>query len=158
MALAPSPKLLIMDEPTNGLDPSGIRWLNSLVTEFAMQGGAVLLSSHQLAQLEHLAHRVLVIDDGKLICDQPMKQFTSTGGESRFRIRCSAVDILQAELVKLGIQASASVKGELLVRGCEADYLAIAVHRFGGVISLFTQDQSSLEDSFHKFVDEHRKY
>lgn len=60
-ALIGDPELLVLDEPANGLDPSGIRWLRGFVRDFAERGGTVLISSHQLAELEQTADRVVVI-------------------------------------------------------------------------------------------------
>ncbi|RJF42558.1 ABC transporter ATP-binding protein [Actinomyces sp. 2119] len=102
MALAPQPRLLVLDEPTNGLDPLGIRWINSVIIDFAAHGGAVLLSSHHLSQLDHLAQRVLLIDAGRLITDEPMHDFKLSAGPLTHRVACSRASDLQEQLVRRG--------------------------------------------------------
>ena len=76
-ALLAEPQLLILDEPANGLDPAGIRWLRSFLREFAGNGGSVFVSSHQLAEISQLAHEVVVINKGRFITHQPVSSLTS---------------------------------------------------------------------------------
>lgn len=74
-ALLHEPKVLILDEPTNGLDPSGIRELRDLLIYLAHEEGvAVLVSSHQLAEIQKMCDRVIIIDQGRLIDNQPINQ------------------------------------------------------------------------------------
>ena len=70
----------ILDEPINGLDPSGVHWLRSFLRQFADQGGAALVSSHVLAEVEQSVDRVLIINQGRLLADQPMTEITRDGG------------------------------------------------------------------------------
>ena len=79
-ALLGDPQLLILDEPINGLDPSGVHWLRSFLRQFADQGGAALVSSHVLAEVEQSVDRVLIINQGRLLADQPMTEITRDGG------------------------------------------------------------------------------
>ena len=157
MALAPRPRILIMDEPTNGLDPSGFRWLNSIITTFAAAGGAVLLSSHQLAQLELLAHRILLVEKGALVLDQSLQSFTSPLGTPRLRICCSTKSILEKQLIARGASVISNDSGELVVSGCERVLVAELAHQFGGVISLFSEEPVTLEESFHDFLSNYRE-
>lgn len=69
-ALLGKPEILVLDEPTNGLDPSGIRWLRELLRMHAAEGGTVLISSHLLRELEDLAHSVALIDQGRLLLNE----------------------------------------------------------------------------------------
>ena len=66
-ALLGNPRVLILDEPANGLDPAGIRWMRDLLTGFASQGGTVLLSSHLLHEIEVMADDLVVIGNGKIV-------------------------------------------------------------------------------------------
>lgn len=79
-ALLGDPKLLILDEPINGLDPSGVHWLRAFLRRFANQGGGVLISSHVLAEVEQSVDRVLIINRGRLLADQPMTEIARDGG------------------------------------------------------------------------------
>lgn len=80
-ALLGSPEVLILDEPANGLDPVGIRWMRGLLADFAAAGGAVLLSSHLLHEVQLIADDVVIISDGRLIAQGPVDEFT-TGHQS----------------------------------------------------------------------------
>jgi len=76
-ALLAEPQVLILDEPANGLDPAGIRWLRSFLRDFADRGGTVFVSSHQLAEISQLADEVIVISRGRFVTQQPIGGLTS---------------------------------------------------------------------------------
>jgi ABC-2 type transport system ATP-binding protein len=78
-ALLGDPKVLILDEPGNGLDPQGIRWLRGFLRSFAQDGKAVLVSSHQLAEMARLADEVIVINRGRLVRQAPTAELVSGG-------------------------------------------------------------------------------
>lgn len=80
-ALIGDPELLVLDEPANGLDPGGIRWLRGFLRSFAESGGSVLISSHQLAELEHTVDRVVVMRR-TLLFDGPLASLTSGGAST----------------------------------------------------------------------------
>jgi ABC-2 type transport system ATP-binding protein len=79
-ALLGDPGVLILDEPANGLDPEGVRWLRALLRGFADGGGSVLVSSHMLAEVAQTVDRVVIIDKGRLIVDAPLPELTTAGG------------------------------------------------------------------------------
>ena len=81
-ALLGDPQVLILDEPANGLDPAGIRWMRGLLRDFAADGGTVLLSSHLLHEVQLIADDLLVIDSGRLLAQGPVAQFTADGARS----------------------------------------------------------------------------
>ena len=66
-ALLGEPEVLILDEPANGLDPAGIRWMRGLLTSFAQRGGTVLLSSHLIHEIEIIADELIVIGRGRIV-------------------------------------------------------------------------------------------
>ncbi|OLT13279.1 hypothetical protein BJF78_22400 [Pseudonocardia sp. CNS-139] len=76
-ALLGDPSHLVLDEPVNGLDPAGVRWLRDLLAGFAEDGRAVLVSSHLLSEVELLADRVVVISEGRLLADGPLADVTA---------------------------------------------------------------------------------
>lgn len=78
-ALLGQPELLILDEPANGLDPSGMRWLRALLRSFAAGGGTVLLSSHVLAEVAQTVDRVLIVDRGHLVADTRLEELARDG-------------------------------------------------------------------------------
>ena len=78
-ALLGDPQILIFDEPVNGLDPGGIRWIRTLMRSLAAEGRTVFVSSHLMSEMEHTADHLLVIGRGRLIADCGMTEFTTRG-------------------------------------------------------------------------------
>jgi ABC-2 type transport system ATP-binding protein len=78
-ALLGDPRVLILDEPANGLDPLGIRWLRDFLQSFASRGNAVLVSSHQLGEMEQMADEAIVIHQGRLVRQASMAELTANG-------------------------------------------------------------------------------
>ena len=79
-ALLGDPEVLILDEPANGLDPEGIRWMRGLLRDFADRGGTVLLSSHLLFEVEAVADRLLIIGNGRIVADGAREELLSSAG------------------------------------------------------------------------------
>jgi ABC-2 type transport system ATP-binding protein len=80
-AMLGDPRLLVLDEPTNGLDPVGVRWMRDLMRSFADAGGAVLMSSHLLAEAQHSVDQVIIIDHGRLVADAPIGDLVESGAD-----------------------------------------------------------------------------
>jgi ABC-2 type transport system ATP-binding protein len=78
-ALLGDPELLVLDEPANGLDPAGVRWLRTVLRSFAEGGGTVLVSSHLLAEVAQSVDRVVIIDGGRLVADAPLDEIARRG-------------------------------------------------------------------------------
>ncbi len=78
-ALLADPEVLILDEPTNGLDPEGVRWLRGLLRGFAEEGGTVLVSSHLLAEVAQTVDQVVILDRGRLVAQGPVAALTAGG-------------------------------------------------------------------------------
>ena len=79
-ALLGSPELLVLDEPANGLDPEGIRWLRNFLRSYAGDGGTVLISSHVLAEVAQLANEVVIIHHGRLVAHESLEALTARAG------------------------------------------------------------------------------
>ncbi|HET7017817.1 MAG TPA: ABC transporter ATP-binding protein [Streptosporangiaceae bacterium] len=79
-ALLADPEVLILDEPTNGLDPEGVRWLRGLLREFAADGGTVLVSSHLLAEVAQTVDSVVILDHGRLLAQSSLAKLTAAAG------------------------------------------------------------------------------
>jgi ABC-2 type transport system ATP-binding protein len=94
VALLGGPRALLLDEPANGLDPHGVAWLRALLRAFAAGGGAVLVSSHLLGELQLLADHVVVIGRGRLLADGPLEALIGPGGHGR-------ADALEAAFLRL---------------------------------------------------------
>lgn len=94
-ALINKPNVLILDEPTNGLDPEGIKDLRNLLKKLAKEGMGILISSHNLAELESFCNKVLIIDNGKIIETSKVNEFKSNGNKYIFKV--SNTDNLEVE-------------------------------------------------------------
>ena len=88
-ALLGDPSVLLLDEPANGLDPHGIRWLRTTLRELAAEGKAVLVSSHQLGEVARMADDVIVIDRGRLLRQGSLEELTNRG--TRTSRTCSSI-------------------------------------------------------------------
>ncbi|MER7457556.1 ATP-binding cassette domain-containing protein [Micromonospora sp. NPDC126480] len=111
-ALLGDPRVLILDEPANGLDPEGIFWMRGLLRDFADRGGTVLLSSHLLREVEAVADRLVVIGGGRIVA-QGGKDELLAGDRTLVRARDAAA--LRRALAAAGLAASDGTDGSLLV-------------------------------------------
>lgn len=145
-ALLGDPGTLILDEPFNGLDPEGIRWLRDLLRGAAEEGRTVLVSSHLLSEMSEIADRVLVIGRGRLIADTTMEEFT---GEGRvFRVTSSDAMLLARALSERGGDCSQLGERTLDVSGISRDDIAFtAAEQAIEVFEILPQGRS-LEETF----------
>jgi ABC-2 type transport system ATP-binding protein len=101
-ALLGDPRILMFDEPVNGLDPEGIRWIRTLMRSLAAEGRTVVVSSHLMSEMEHTADHLLVIGRGRLIADCGMAEFTTRGSgrvsleQAFFELTASSVEYRSA--------------------------------------------------------------
>ncbi|TYP86585.1 ABC transporter ATP-binding protein [Blastococcus xanthinilyticus] len=148
-ALLADPPVLMFDEPANGLDPEGIRWMRDLLRGHAARGGTVLLSSHLLGEVEHTVHRLLVIGQGRIVADGPVS--TLLGGDG---VAVRAVDprALAAALEAAGFHVQHGDDDVLTVTGAQpADVGAVAAA--GGHVLLDLRPvQRGLEDLFFQLT------
>jgi len=145
-ALLGSPQLLVLDEPANGLDPEGIRWLRDFLRSFAGRGGTVFISSHVLAEIAQLADEVVIIHKARLVAHEPLAALTarSSGGTI---VRSPDAAGLRDRLEDAGIEATSSGPGELRAAappervGEVAAAAGIVLHELRG-------EGASLEEAF----------
>ena len=104
-ALLGDPELLILDEPANGLDPEGVRWLRDFLRSFAAGGRTVLVSSHVLAEVAQTVDRVLIINRGRLVAESTLDELTARVGGS-VRVRSPQARALREALAREGIDAA----------------------------------------------------
>src|SRR5690348_9151721 len=110
-ALIGDPEVLILDEPANGLDPAGIRWMRDLLRGFADQGGTVLLSSHLLHEIEVIADDLVVIGNGRIVAEGTKDELLAAGGTL---VRAADPAALAGALTTAGIGHTAADRGALL--------------------------------------------
>jgi ABC-2 type transport system ATP-binding protein len=119
-ALLGDPPIMILDEPTKGLDPPGIRWLHALLRAMADEGRCVLMSSHHLAELAAITDHVVLIDRGRLVADSAIGDLLR-GSAPAIVARTPTPDALAAAIRIAGGSASPRSTGELLVTGLSAE-------------------------------------
>jgi ABC-2 type transport system ATP-binding protein len=151
-ALLGDPRILILDEPANGLDPQGIRWLRDLLRDFAAEGKAVLVSSHVLAEMEQLADEAIVIHRGRLVRQAPIAELTS--GSRRLRVVTSDVARLESALRERGLGVVSTGEGELRVFGADATSVGTIAFETGVPVLGLAEQDSSLEDAFLELTGE----
>ena len=150
-ALLGDPEVLILDEPANGLDPAGIRWMRDLLRDFADQGGTVLLSSHLLHEIEVIADDLVVIGQGRIVADGTKVELLSAAGTI---VRCDAVAELARALTESGVTAAAY--GDDGLRADADPALVGKIAHVAGVplTELRTADGAGLEEMFLELTAE----
>ncbi|HEY4277265.1 MAG TPA: ATP-binding cassette domain-containing protein [Conexibacter sp.] len=111
-ALLGEPEVLILDEPANGLDPEGMRWMRSLLRDFADRGGTVLLSSHLLAEVEAVADQLVIIGAGKIRAVGSRDELLAGAGTL---VEATDAAVLQAALERAGLRATPTGSGSFIV-------------------------------------------
>jgi len=119
-ALLGDPRVLILDEPANGLDPEGIRWMRDLLKTLAAEGRTVLVSSHLLGEMQQLADDVVIIAAGQLIRQGPVGEVLGSMTGAQVRVRTPQVEALTAALSERDATVTALPDGALLVSGLDA--------------------------------------
>lgn len=143
-ALLGDPQVLVLDEPGNGLDPQGIHWLRDLLRERAAAGGTVFVSSHLLAEVEHLADEIVVINHGRLVTTGALSTLQKVGTS----VRTDASDRLTALLVAAGATVHAGGEGELVVRGVDIAEIGDRACAAGIALHELAAQAGSLEELF----------
>jgi len=147
-ALLGEPDILVLDEPANGLDPAGVAWLRVFLRKFAGQGGAVLVSSHLLAEIAEVADRVVVIDRGALVVEDTVETLVASGGEAVL-VRTPTPDRL-AEALRTAGAATVEARGDggLAVRGLPMDKVGETAAAAGVVLHELRLERATLEEAF----------
>jgi len=144
-ALLGEPEVLILDEPANGLDPSGIRWMRGLLRDHADRGGTVLLSSHLLREIEVVADDLVLIGNGRVVAQGTKSEMLRSTGSL---VRTSERDRVAAALTASGISSSA-VGADGLLAHAEAEQVGKVVFAAGvQVTELRPADSGGLEEIF----------
>jgi ABC-2 type transport system ATP-binding protein len=151
-ALLGDPELLILDEPANGLDPEGVRWLRDFLRAFASTGRTVLVSSHALAEVAQTVDQVLIITHGSLVVESSLQQLTSRVGAA-VRIRTSKPKELEAALSRANLHATRDQQ-TLLVRGADTDRVGEIAFAAGVPVHELLTEGSSLEEIFLELTSE----
>ena len=145
-ALLGDPGILILDEPTNGLDPAGVHWLRTLLRRRVDRGGTVLVSSHLLAELALAADSVVIIKDGRLVTQGPVSAITA--GAATVRVRSPQADRLRAVLTARGVAATLDGPDQVVASGVDTEVVGRAVAEAGLVVYEMSAQRPALEEAF----------
>jgi ABC-2 type transport system ATP-binding protein len=154
-ALLGDPPILVLDEPTNGLDPAGVHWLRHLLRSRVDAGGTVLVSSHLLAELALSADSVVIIKQGRLVTQGPVSELTAGSGP-RVRVRTSQAEQLHAVLTSRGIVAEHVPPDQVLVHDVTPQQVGEAVAATGLVVYEMQVERHNLEDAFLELTEPER--
>ena len=158
-ALLGDPRVLLFDEPVNGLDPEGIRWVRTLMRTLAADGRTVLVSSHLLAEMANTADRLVVIGRGKLIASTTVAEFVANSGAGAVRVRSPQLDTLGGLLSGAGIEATAEPDGSALsVHGAAIEVIGDLAARNGITLHELSTQRASLEEAYLKLTDDAVEY
>jgi ABC-2 type transport system ATP-binding protein len=146
-ALLGSPDLLVLDEPANGLDPEGVRWLRDFLRDFASGGRTVLISSHVLAEVAQTVDQVLIINHGRLVTESSLDDLTMRVGGS-VRVRGPQLTQLAEALKREGIETTMSNDHALLAHGTTSERVGDVSFAAGLPIHELVTEGSSLEEVF----------
>ena len=153
-ALLGDPETIMLDEPVNGLDPEGIRWMRNLLKGLAAEGRTVFVSSHLMSEMALTADHLIVIGRGRLIADAGTQEFLSRASTNLVRVRSPRAGELETLLAKPGVTITALEPELLEVQGLTAAQIGDAAAAHGLAIHELTPQQASLEEAFMDLTHE----
>jgi ABC-2 type transport system ATP-binding protein len=153
-ALLGDPATVILDEPVNGLDPEGIRWIRDLLKALAAEGRTVLVSSHLMSEMALTAEHLIVIGRGRLIADTSMAEFVARAAGDVVRVRAGEAEKLHGLLAGADVSVAAGEPGVLTVTGLSGERIGRIAAEHGIALSELTPQQASLEEAFMQLTQD----
>ncbi len=151
-AMLNNPELVILDEPTNGLDPAGMADVRRLVRQLASEGRTVLVSSHQLHEIQQICDRVIIFRDGRVIAQGSVKEIVGAAAGNRILVKIDDHQVALATLERAGLTAMPTLDGSAIVVQIQGSATPADVNRVLAHEGLFatsiTADELSLEEAF----------
>ncbi len=157
-ALLGDPKILMFDEPVNGLDPEGILWIRNLMKNLAEAGRTVFVSSHLMAEMENTADHLLVIGRGRLIADCTVREFIERTSELAVRVRTPQATALADLLIGDGGKVVADGTEQLLVTELATERIGDLAFDNGIRLYELSPVQASLEQAFMELTRDSVEY
>jgi ABC-2 type transport system ATP-binding protein len=157
-ALLGDPATLILDEPSNGLDPEGIRWIRSLLRSLAGEGRTVFVSSHLMSEMALMADHLIVVGRGRLIADMQVEEFVRRASGDCVRVRTPDAEALRHALSGNGATMTGGDNGAFEVRGMTAEAVGEAAAAAGVVLHELVPEQASLEEAFMRLTRDSVEY
>jgi ABC-2 type transport system ATP-binding protein len=158
-ALLGDPRVVVLDEPANGLDPEGIRWIRNLLKGLADDGRTVFLSSHLMSEMQQTADHLVVIGKGRLIADTTMAAFVAqASGDAPVRVRAADPTALAEKLRTAQATVETTADGALQVLGLKSERIGEIAAAARLVLHELTPLQVSLEEAFMDVTHESVEY
>ncbi|BET47583.1 ABC transporter ATP-binding protein [Kitasatospora aureofaciens] len=157
-ALLGDPRILMFDEPVNGLDPEGIHWIRNLMKTLASQGRTVFVSSHLMSEMALTADHLVVIGQGRLLADTSMAEFIAENSRSYVRIRTPQREQLLDALHGAGVPVVEAADGVLEVDGDKSEAVGELAARQQIVLHELSPQRASLEEAFMQLTAESVEY
>jgi ABC-2 type transport system ATP-binding protein len=152
------PKILMFDEPVNGLDPEGILWIRNLMKALAAEGRTVFVSSHLMSEMEHTADHLIVIGRGQLLADCTMEEFIARSSGQTVRVATPQPEVLAKAVTGAGGTAVAGTGGALIVSGLVAAQVGDLAFEHGVRLHELTVVRASLEAAFMELTADSVEY
>jgi ABC-2 type transport system ATP-binding protein len=157
-ALLGDPGVPLFDEPVNGLDPEGIRWIRGLLKQLAAEGRTVFVSSHLMSEMALTAEHLIVIGRGRLIADAPIGEFVGKSSCHDVMVRSPRGGDLAGLLAAGGAAVTADPSGGLVVTGLDAGQIGDLAAAHGIPVHELTPRRASPEEAFMELTREHADY
>jgi ABC-2 type transport system ATP-binding protein len=157
-AMLGDPQVLIFDEPVNGLDPEGIRWIRTLLKRLAGEGRTVFLSSHLMSEMEETADHVIVIGRGRLVADMSIAEFIRVHGGESVRVVSPRADDLCRVLENAGASVEREPDGALIVREFETGQIGDLAGDHGIRLAELAPRRVSLEAAYMELTRDAVEY
>ncbi|GAA4637133.1 ABC transporter ATP-binding protein [Actinoallomurus vinaceus] len=157
-ALLGDPPVLLFDEPVNGLDPEGVRWVRGLFRRLAAEGRTVLVSSHLMSEMQNTADRLVVVGRGQLIAEETVAEFAARGTRARVTVRTPESARLAAVLTAAGAVAAADGLDALTVTGLSAARVGELAFQNRILLHELAARTASLEEAFMELTADRVEY
>jgi ABC-2 type transport system ATP-binding protein len=151
-ALLGDPSILLLDEPTIGLDPEGIQWMRELFRTLAAEGRTVLVSSHLMSELEGTADHLIVIGRGRLLADVSVAELLAEASDGRVEIRTPDATVAMTVLANAGATVSSSGRERVAVEGMPAASVAQVLASHGVALEGLESSRTTLEEAYFRLT------
>lgn len=157
-ALLGDPKVVVLDEPINGLDPEGVLWIRNMLKSLAAEGRTVFVSSHLMSEMALTATRLVVIGRGRLIADTSVDDFVARSSPNSVTVRSPEAGQLREQLLGPDVVVTSTERNLLRVQGLTTEQIGTVAWKAHLPIFELTAQQASLEEAFMKITHESVEY
>jgi ABC-2 type transport system ATP-binding protein len=157
-ALLGDPEVIMLDEPTNGLDPEGIHWIRDLLRRMAAEGRTVFLSSHLMSEMSLTAEHLVIVGRGRVLRDMPLEDFVAEWSRNVVRVISPQASELRSAILAPDVRVTASSPSVLDVEGLSSQQVGEAAARIGAVLHELIPQKTSLEEAFMQLTQEESEY